>query len=93
MTELADWLLEPYQFEFMRRALAVLVVISVVTAVVGAFVVNKGLAFSGDALAHATLAGVAVAFVNGANIGLGALAAAVLTALGIGFVIGIIGRR
>ena len=85
MTELAGWLLEPYQFEFMRRALAVLVVISVVTAVVGAFVVNKGLAFSGDALAHATLAGVAVAFVNGANIGLGALAAAVLTALGIGW--------
>ena len=60
-------------------------IISVVGAVVGAFVVHKGLAFSGDALAHATLAGVAVAFVNGLSVGLGALVAAVATALGIGW--------
>ena len=85
MADVAGWLLDPYEFEFMRRALAVLMIISVVGAVVGAFVVHKGLAFSGDALAHATLAGVAVAFVNGASVGLGALVAAVLTALGIGW--------
>ena len=80
-----DWLFDPYQYEFMRRALLVLGVTSVVMGVVGAFVVHKGLAFSGDALAHATLAGVAVAFVSGASVGLGALVAAVLTALGIGW--------
>jgi manganese/iron transport system permease protein len=85
MTDVAGWLFDPYEFEFMRRALAVLVIISVVGAVVGAFVVHKGLAFSGDALAHATLAGVAVAFVNGASVGAGALVAGVLTALGIGW--------
>ena len=80
-----DWLLDPYEFEFMRRALAVLLIVSVVGGVVGTFVVHKGLAFSGDALAHSTLAGVAIAFVNGANVGLGALVAAVATALGIGW--------
>ena len=80
-----DWLLDPYQYEFMRRALLVLLITSVVMGVVGGFVVHKGLAFSGDALAHATLAGVAVAFVTGASVGLGALVAAVLTALGIGW--------
>lgn len=80
-----DWLFDPYQYEFMRRALLVLAVTSVVMGVVGAFVVHKGLAFSGDALAHATLAGIAVAFVSGASVGLGALVAAVLTALGIGW--------
>ena len=85
MTEALDWLVDPYRFEFMRRALIALALTSVVGAVVGAFVVNKGLAFSGDALAHATLAGVAVAFVNGANVGAGALIAAVLTAVGIGW--------
>ncbi len=85
MADVAGWLFDPYEFEFMRRALAVLVIISIVGAVVGAFVVNKGLAFSGDALAHATLAGVAVAFVNGASVGIGALVAGVLTALGIGW--------
>lgn len=81
-----DWLLDPYQFEFMQRALAVLLIVSVVGGVVGTFVVHKGLAFSGDALAHSTLAGVSIAFVNGANVGLGALIAAVATALGIGWV-------
>jgi manganese/iron transport system permease protein len=80
-----DWLLDPYQFEFMRRALLVLLIVSVVGGVVGTFVVHKGLAFSGDALAHSTLAGVAIAFVNGANVSLGALIAAVATAIGIGW--------
>ena len=85
MAEVAGWLTDPYEFEFMRRALVVLVVVSIVGAVVGSYVVHKGLAFSGDALAHSTLAGVAVAFVAGANVSLGALIAASLTALGIGW--------
>jgi manganese/iron transport system permease protein len=69
----------------MRRALAVLLIVSVVGGVVGTLVVHKGLAFSGDALAHSTLAGVAIAFVNGANVSAGALIAAVVTAIGIGW--------
>jgi manganese/iron transport system permease protein len=85
MTEIGDWLFDPYAFEFMRRALAVLLIVSVVGGVVGTYVVHKGLAFSGDALAHSTLAGVAIAFVNGANVSLGALIAAVATAIGIGW--------
>ena len=80
-----DWVVDPYRFEFMRRALMVLLIVSVVGGVVGTFVVHKGLAFSGDALAHSTLAGVAIAFVNGANVSVGALIAAVATALGIGW--------
>ena len=83
--DVLDWIVDPYRFEFMRRALLALSLTSVVGAVVGAFVVNKGLAFSGDALAHATLAGVAIAFVNGANVSMGALIAAVITAVGIGW--------
>ena len=80
-----DWLLAPYAFEFMQRALIALMLVSIVGGVVGAFVVHKGLAFSGDALAHSTLAGVAVAFGSGGNVSLGALVAAVVTALGIGW--------
>ena len=83
--DLVGWVFDPYSFEFMRRALAVLLIVSVVGGVVGTFVVHKGLAFSGDALAHSTLAGVAIAFVNGANVSLGALIAAVATAIGIGW--------
>ncbi|MDA0365324.1 MAG: metal ABC transporter permease [Chloroflexi bacterium] len=83
MADVVGWLIDPYAFTFMQRALLVLAIISVVSGVVGTFVVHKGLAFSGDALAHATLAGVAIAFVSGLNVSLGALGAAVFTALGI----------
>ena len=85
MDGLLDWLLDPYRFEFMRRALAALLITSVVGSAVGAFVVNKGLSFAGDALAHVTLAGIAIAFVAGTNVSLGALFAAVAAALLIGF--------
>ena len=86
MAELGEWLFDPYQFEFMRRALASLLIVSVVGSLVGTFVVHKGLAASGSGLAHATLAGVAIAFVNGVSVALGALIAAVAAALGVGFV-------
>ena len=85
MADLVGWLLDPYEFAFMRLALLALVLTSVVGAVVGTFVVHKGLAFLGDALAHSTLAGVAIAFTAGANVSLGALVAAAVTALGIGW--------
>lgn len=80
-----DWIVAPYTFEFMQRSLVALTLVSIVGGVVGAFVVHKGLAFSGDALAHSTLAGVAVAFASGGNVSLGALVAAIVTALGIGW--------
>ena len=86
MPELAEWFIEPFEYAFMRRALASLIIVSVVGSIVGTFVVHKGLAASGSGLAHATLAGVAIAFVNGVSIGLGALLAAVASAMGIGYV-------
>ncbi len=85
MADVVAWFTDPYAFGFMQRALVSLLIVSVVGAVVGTFVVNKGLAFSGDALAHSTLAGVAVAFVSGGNVSAGALVAAVLTALAVGW--------
>ena len=86
MAELADWLLAPFEYTFMRRALASLVIVSLVGSVVGTFVVHKGLAASGSGLAHATLAGVAIAFVNGISIIFGALVAAITAGVGIGYV-------
>ena len=86
MADLVAWLVEPFEYAFMQRALMSLVIVSVVGSVVGTFVVHKGLAASGSGLAHATLAGVAIAFVNGLNIALGALVAAVASGVGIGYV-------
>jgi manganese/iron transport system permease protein len=78
---------EPLQYAFMWRGLAAAVIVGLVCAVVGCFVVLRGLAFFGDALAHAILPGVAGAYLVGGTQGplfWGALGAAVLTALGIG---------
>ena len=81
-----DFLTDPWSFEFMQRALVVSVIVSVVAAVVGSFVVLKGMAFIGDALPHASFGGVAVAFVLGENLYIGGGIAALITALLIGFI-------
>ena len=84
-----SFLLEPLHYDFMLRALAAAIMVGIVCAVVGSFVVLRGMAFFGDALAHAILPGVAVAYLLGGASGplfWGALGAAVTTALGIGAV-------
>ena len=81
-----DYLREPWTLEFMRRGLFAVALVSVVAAVMGSFVILKGMAFIGDALPHASFGGVAAAFALGANLYLGGAIAALLTALLIGFV-------
>lgn len=83
---MVEWLSEPWQYEFMQRALWAGLLVSVAGAVVGAFVVVKGLAFMSDAVAHSSLAGAAVAFVIGGGsiaISIGAVIAAVVTAISV----------
>ena len=81
MPDLVRLVVDPFVFPFMQRALASTVIVGVLCAVVGAFVVWKGLSFVGDAPAHASFAGVAIAFVLGQSIYLGAALAAVVTSL------------
>lgn len=83
---LVNFLVEPLQFAFMQRGLLAALMVGVVSSIIGVFVVLRGLGFIGDALAHAVLPGVAVAFLVGANVFIGAFVAGVVTALGIGFV-------
>jgi len=74
---------EPLTFPFMQRALFATLIVAVACAVVGAFVVSKGLAFIGDALAHASFAGIALALLLRRSISFGAAAAAVAMSLAI----------
>ena len=69
----------------MQRGLLAAVMVGVLCAVIGCYVVLRSMAFLGDALAHAILPGVAIAYLLGGNLTVGALVAAVLVALGIGF--------
>lgn len=79
-------LVDPLQYEFFVRALAASVIVGVVCAVVGTYMVLRGLTFMGDALSHAAFPGVVVAYLVGAPFYLGAAIAAVATSLAIGWV-------
>jgi manganese/iron transport system permease protein len=77
-------LLQPLSFAFMQRGFLEAVIVGIVCAVLGCYVVLRSMAFLGDALAHAVLPGVAVAYLLGGNLLIGALIAAVAVALSIG---------
>jgi manganese/iron transport system permease protein len=79
-----DWLLVPLQQDFMVRALIASTLIGLVCSVVGVYVVLRNLAFIGDGIAHASFAGIVIAYLFKFNLYLGGLIVAVLTALGIG---------
>lgn len=78
-----DLIIEPMQFGFMQRALLVSALAATACGVVGTFVVLRGMAFLGDAIAHSALTGMAAAFLLGTNIFLGALFWAVPASLAI----------
>jgi len=88
MNNLFDIFLQPFSYDFMLRGLVASVIVGVVCAVVGVYVVLRGMAFFGDALAHAVLPGVALGYLlsGGSRDTLfwWALGAAVLVALAVG---------
>ena len=79
-------LTEPLAYEFFVRALAASVLVGLVCAVIGTYMVLRGLAFMGDALSHAAFPGVVAAYLLKAPFYLGATIAAVGTALAIGWI-------
>jgi len=81
-----NWLLEPFEPEFMQRALVAGTLAALTTALVGTWVVLRGMTFIGDALAHGVLPGVALAFVLGFDITAGGAAGAAVMVGGINLV-------
>jgi manganese/iron transport system permease protein len=83
-----DILLEPLKYEFMMRGMIAAVLVGIVCAVVGTYVVLRGMAFFGDALAHTILPGIAIGYLitGGVRDTLfwWALGTAIVAALGIG---------
>jgi len=68
----SDLILEPFAYGFMRNALAAGLLTVIASSLVGTWVVMRGLAFIGDALAHGVLPGIAIAYLLGGNLLLGA---------------------
>ncbi len=80
--EMALW---PVQLPFMIQALAISVLVSVPTALLSCFLVLKGWSLMGDAISHAVLPGVVIAYIVGIPLGIGAFTAGMICALSVGF--------
>ena len=81
-----DALTDPFQYTFMQRALVAAALAAVACAVVGTFVVLRGLAFMGDAVAHSSLTGIATAYILGGSVFWGAFGWAVPASMAITYV-------
>ena len=84
--DLASFLSEPLNYAFIQRGMLALILVGAVNAVVGCFVVVRGMAFFGDALAHAILPGVALSYTaSGGNVGsnlfVGGIGAGIVSAM------------
>ena len=78
--------LTPFAFDFMQRAFAVTAIVAVPMALLSCFLVLRGWSLMGDAISHAVLPGIVVAYWFGAPLALGAFAAGMLCAGATGFV-------
>jgi ABC-type Mn2+/Zn2+ transport system permease subunit len=81
-----DWLLAPFEYDFMQRAFLAALIVGGLCSTLGTYVVLRKLSFIGDGLAHASFAGIVIAYLRGGSFWIGAAIATIVTALGIGFV-------
>ncbi|ODT70306.1 MAG: hypothetical protein ABS75_12920 [Pelagibacterium sp. SCN 63-23] len=80
--EIALW---PFQLPFMVQAMWIAILVSVPTALLSCFLVLKGWSLMGDAISHAVLPGVVLAYIVGIPLGIGAFIAGMICALSVGF--------
>ncbi|WP_299346160.1 metal ABC transporter permease [uncultured Maritalea sp.] len=78
--------LAPFQFEFMRNAFLISVLVSIPAALLSCFLVLKGWSLMGDAISHAVLPGIVLAYVTGIPLAIGAFFAGMTCAISTGFI-------
>jgi manganese/iron transport system permease protein len=79
-------LIEPLQYGFMQRSLVIAILVGLLCAVVGSYLMVQRLALLGDAISHSVLPGLAIAFMVGGNIFVGAFIAGVLSTMCIAWI-------
>ena len=83
---LVEFILEPLQYSFMLKAVVVSTIVGITLAIMSCFLILKGWALLGDAISHAVLPGVVIAYIVGIPFGLGAFIAAMLSVVLIGYI-------
>ncbi len=81
-----DFIMEPLSHGFMQRAMIVSCLIGLVCALFSCFLVLKGWSLMGDAVAHAVLPGLGIAYIIGAPLALGAFVAGFFSVISIGYI-------
>jgi len=81
-----SWLTDPFHYDFILRALFAGCLAAITCSLIGTWVVIRGMSFMGDALAHGVLPGIAVAFIVGIDIAIGAFVSAIIMVIGINLV-------
>ena len=84
-----DAFIDPFQYEFMKRALIVSVLVGLICPLIGGYVITRNLSFMGDALAHGVMPGLALGFL----VGISPLIVAVPTGIGFAALIGFVSHR
>ena len=85
MTAVINWFVVPLSYPFMQRALIVSLLVGAVCAVLSCYLVLKGWSLMGDAISHAVLPGIVLAYVVGLPLAVGAFAAGLSCALATGY--------
>ena len=81
-----DTLIEPFRYEFMLQAFGVGTLIAIVCAILSCFLVLRGWSLMGDAISHAVLPGIVLAYIAGIPLALGAFASGLLCAVSTGWI-------
>ena len=80
-----DTLLLPFQFPFMQQAFVIAILVAAPMGLLSSFLILKGWSLMGDAISHAVLPGVVLAYVAGVPLAIGAFGAGMFCALAVGF--------
>lgn len=86
MTSIIEFFNALGKYDFLQSALITAIMVGIMSGIIGNFIILRGMSLMGDAISHAVLPGVAVAYIFGFNILIGASIFGVLAALLIGFV-------
>ena len=85
MSDLIQLLLQPFSFGFMQQAFVITLLVAIPMGLLSPFLVLKGWSLMGDAISHAVLPGVVLAYIAGIPLAIGAFAAGMICALATGF--------
>ncbi|MCJ1996561.1 metal ABC transporter permease [Lactococcus piscium] len=86
MTSISQFISALSQYNFLQTALITAILVGVMSGIIGSFIILRGMSLMGDAISHAVLPGVAVAYMLGINLLFGASVFGILAAMLIGYV-------